>query len=141
MVVHGAPRDSGRYLGHAGTALARPGARMLVIAPQFLADVDVAAGVVPRRNVWDVEGWKGGQPATGPATISSFTAMDRLLLQLAGPARLPGRGQRAVVIVGNSAGGQYVSRYAAVGQAPDVAHDGCAGQQNRPAEQQRHARR
>jgi hypothetical protein len=68
---------------------------------------------------WDVEGWKGGESAARPAPISSFTAMDCLLRQLTAPERLARGARPTVVIVGNSAGGQYVNRYAAVGLAPD----------------------
>lgn len=122
IVVHGALRDSGRYLGLAEAATGRYGVRTLIVAPQFLADVDTGAraGAPEGALYWDVEGWKGGQPALGPAALSSFAAMDGLLLQLTEPGRLSGHGRPAVVIVGNSAGGQYVNRYAAVGRAPDA---------------------
>jgi hypothetical protein len=122
IVVHGALRDSGRYLGHAVAAAQHSGTSTLVIAPQFLADVDRAARAGPPVGAlyWDVEGWKGGQPALGPAAISSFAAMDSLLLQLTGPGVLAGGRNPVVVIAGNSAGGQYVNRYAAVGRAPDA---------------------
>ncbi len=43
IVVHGALRDSGRYLGLAEAATGRYGARTLIVAPQFLADVDTGA--------------------------------------------------------------------------------------------------
>ena len=133
VVVHGALRDSDRYLASAQHAARLAGSDALIVAPQFLADVDHAD--VDRADhalYWGVEGWKGGYPALGPAALSSFTAMDRLLGQLArltepgpGPAE-PGRGQAgpgpdpAVVVFGNSAGGQFVNRYAAVGRGPDL---------------------
>jgi hypothetical protein len=122
IVVHGALRDSGRYLRHAQAAAGQAGARTLIVAPQFLAAADVAAraGIPAAALYWDVEGWKGGQPALGPAPLSSFTAMDSLLQQLTEPGRLSPGGNLAVVIIGNSAGGQYVNRYAAVGRAPDA---------------------
>ena len=122
VVVHGALRDAERYLGHAEAAAGQAGSRAFLVAPQFLADVDVAAraGVPDGALYWEVEGWKGGQPALGPAALSSFTAMDSLLQQLTEPGRLAEN--IAVVIVGNSAGGQYVNRYAAVGRAPAQAH-------------------
>jgi hypothetical protein len=91
------------------------------VAPQFLASVDHNARAAAPDNTlyWDVEGWKGGQPALGAAPISSFAAMDCLLSQLTEPGRRPDAKMLSVVIVGNSAGGQYVNRYAAVGRAPD----------------------
>jgi hypothetical protein len=102
--------------------VAAAGSRALIAAPQFLADVDhiARAGAPAGTLYWGVEGWKGGEPALGPAPISSFTALDGLLLELTAPGRLPDGKQLVVVLFGNSAGGQFVNRYAAAGQAPDV---------------------
>lgn len=116
VVVHGALRDSDRYLAGAQHAARLAGSDPLIVAPQFLADVDQAAGLPDSALYWEVEGWKGGYPALGPAALSSFTAMDSLLGELA-----PEHGaDPAVVVFGNSAGGQFVNRYAAVGRGPDV---------------------
>jgi hypothetical protein len=119
VVVHGALRDSDRYFAHAGAAVGGTGSATVIVAPQFLARVDLRADTPAGVLYWDVEGWKGGEPALGPARISSFAAMDCLLRQLTAPEALPASGKPTVVIVGNSAGGQYVNRYAAVGHAPD----------------------
>jgi pimeloyl-ACP methyl ester carboxylesterase len=114
VVVHGALRDSDRYLVQAQAAARRAGSDALVVAPQFLSDVDTGTPDGVLR--WEVEGWKGGYPALGPAALSSFAAMDSLLDQL---TRSAGPGHRLrVVIFGNSAGGQFVNRYAAVGRGP-----------------------
>jgi len=121
-VVHGALRDSDRYLAGARHAARLAGSDALIVAPQFLADVDRAG--VDRAGVdgpdgalyWRVEGWKGGYPALGPAPLSSFGVLDSLLARLA-PEPGP---DPAVVVFGNSAGGQFVNRYAAVGRGPDV---------------------
>jgi len=122
VVVHGALRDSDRYLALARDAAQRSGSRALIVAPQFLADVDAGAGAgLPDGALyWDVEGWKGGYPALGPAALSSFSALDGLLDQLARPGEPPPGKGPAVVIIGNSAGGQFVNRYAAVGRGPDA---------------------
>jgi hypothetical protein len=120
VVVHGALRDSDRYLAHARHAARLAGSDPLIVAPQFLANVDAeaAAGVPDDALYWGVEGWKGGYPALGSAAASSFAAMDSLLGQLA-PRASAGH-DPAVVVFGNSAGGQFVNRYAAVGRGPDV---------------------
>lgn len=122
IVVHGALRDAGRYLGHAEAAAENADPGTLIVAPQFLADADLGVSAGPPGDAlyWDVEGWKGGEPALGPVALSSFTAMDGLLLTLTEPGRLSGGKRPTVVIMGNSAGGQFVNRYAAVGHAPDV---------------------
>jgi hypothetical protein len=121
VVVHGALRDSDRYFEAAWTAAKDDGLSTLTVAPQFLAGVDLGpqAAVPDNTLYWDVEGWKGGEPALGPVPISSFTAMDCLLRQLTGPGWRRDGKKPTVVIIGNSAGGQYVNRYAAVGRPPD----------------------
>jgi hypothetical protein len=116
VVVHGALRDSDRYLAHARHAARLSRADPLIVAPQFLADVDT--GVPDSALYWEVEGWKGGFPAVGLSAVSSFSAMDELLGQLTAGASA-GR-DPAVVMFGNSAGGQFVNRYAAVGRGPDA---------------------
>jgi hypothetical protein len=116
VVVHGALRDSDRYLVHVEAAARRAGSGALVVAPQFLSDID--SGIPDGVLRWEVEGWKGGYPALGPAALSSFAAMDSLLDQLTRPAD-PGH-RLGVVIFGNSAGGQFVNRYAAVGRGPQA---------------------
>jgi hypothetical protein len=121
VVVHGALRDSDRYFEHAWAAAKDDGSSTLVVAPQFLANVDLGPHTTAPHNTlyWDVEGWKGGEQALGPVPISSFTAMDCLLRQLTEPGWRRDGKKPTVVIIGNSAGGQYVNRYAAVGRAPD----------------------
>ena len=127
VVVHGALRDSDRYLAGARHAARLASSDALIVAPQFLADVDLAevdladggradGGRAAGALYWRVEGWKGGYPALGPAPVSSFGVMDSLLARLA-PEPGP---DPAVVVFGNSAGGQFVNRYAAVGRGPDV---------------------
>jgi hypothetical protein len=63
--------------------------------PSAAVDAGTGAGIGEGALYWDVEGWKGGHPALGPAPLSSFTAMDSLLRQLARPQRLSpgGRGR------------------------------------------------
>jgi hypothetical protein len=131
FVVHGALRNSNVYFSHAQRAAELSGVkdRTLIVAPQFLADVDATpVRPLPQAAVyWDVESWKGGSPSIGPVPISSFTAMD-LLLRYVVHATWPGieagidgvEPNRTIVIAGNSAGGQFVNRYAAVGLEPRV---------------------
>jgi hypothetical protein len=122
VVVHGALRDSDQYFAHATAAAGDVTSATVIVAPQFLADVDLDAlkGAASRPIYWSVEGWKGGEAALGPAPISSFTAMDCLLELLAEWGRSDDSRKLSVVIIGNSAGGQYVNRYAAVGRVPDI---------------------
>ena len=86
VVVHGALRDSDRYLASVQHAARLADSETLIVAPQFLADVDPVdvdpvdvdrAGVARADDAlyWGVEGWKGGYPALGPVPLSSFTAI------------------------------------------------------------------
>lgn len=57
VVVHGALRNSDLYLAHALAAAGAGRASTLIVAPQFLADVDVRGRQVPPETLyWDVEG-------------------------------------------------------------------------------------
>jgi hypothetical protein len=132
IVVHGALRNAADYLEHAERAaeLAQVSARTISVAPQFLADVDMQPGLrIPEECLfWDVDEWKSGQQALGAVAASSFTAMDclvRHLVRSTWPQDYPVPEKRTVVIVGNSAGGQFVNRYAIVGKEPErLARDG-----------------
>ena len=57
----------------------------------------------------------GGEPAVGPAGLSSFDAIDAIVARLADRSLFPKLTQ--VVIAGHSGGGQVVQRYAVVGHA------------------------
>jgi hypothetical protein len=126
IVVHGALRNAADYLEHTERAaeLARASARTLSVAPQFLADVDLQPGLrIPAECLfWEIDEWKGGQQALGPIAVSSFAAMDCLvrdLVRTTWPQTCPVPEKRTVVIAGNSAGGQFVNRYAIVGKEPE----------------------
>ncbi|GAB2829012.1 hypothetical protein GCM10022221_29340 [Actinocorallia aurea] len=113
VVVHGALRNAGHYYRSVLRAAMLSGGNPVVVAPQFLADVDVRddkerAGLLH----WGTDSWKDGRGEPG-----SFHVMDELLTAL--PRAF--REVRRVTVVGNSAGGQFVNRYAAVGRAPDDA--------------------
>ncbi|HEU5158227.1 MAG TPA: alpha/beta hydrolase [Streptosporangiaceae bacterium] len=110
VIVHGALRNAGDY--YRVIVAADPGARhRVVVAPQFLTEADLRTG--PRGSdllSWGTEEWKGGL-----GRVSSFAVLDELLGVL---GDVPGL--RRITLAGNSAGGQLVNRYAAVGRGPDT---------------------
>jgi hypothetical protein len=109
VVVHGALRNAGDYFHAIEAAAGSAGREPLIIAPQFLTTDDIREhGFQGGALRWGTEEWKSGLGET-----SSFTVMDELLERL---LRTPGL--RRVTLVGNSAGGQFVNRYAAVGRIP-----------------------
>ena len=117
LIFHGLSRNAGDYFrgglesrDKAGSA----GQGVLVLAPQFLAEADIAPNHLPANTLgWPVDQWAGGEPALTPAPVSGFSAIDAVLAQLADPVRFPKLEQ--VVLAGFSAGGQTVQRYAVVG--------------------------
>ncbi|HXW25100.1 MAG TPA: alpha/beta hydrolase [Xanthobacteraceae bacterium] len=114
LVLHGRLRNADVYDRSAERARAAAGGAgktTIMIVPQFLADIDVEAHALPPDTLrWSLEGWEGGEPATGPGPASSFDAFDAILARLADRRRFPDL--RAVVIAGHSGGGQVAQRYA-----------------------------
>jgi pimeloyl-ACP methyl ester carboxylesterase len=120
--IHSSGFDAMQYFQNARTAAAKfPGAlpSTLIIAPQFferpVAPVPIPDGLL----YWQVSPFRGsGRGAVGPGevsvNISAFEVMDRWLEELTESGRFPGL--RDIVLVGHSAGGQFVQRYAMVGK-------------------------
>ena len=95
------------------------GRTTLLIAPEFLSDLDVTSRRLP-DDLWH---WRpaapgGGGNATGPVPISSFEVLDAILARLAERTRFPDL--ERVVLAGHSGGGQMVQRYAVVGHGDAV---------------------
>jgi pimeloyl-ACP methyl ester carboxylesterase len=120
IVVHGRLRDALTYyasLRQAHEAAGARGADTLLIAPQFLTEVDARGlGVGPTVLRWTLTGWQGGDDAVAPAAISAFEALDAIVARLDDRTRFPAL--REVVIAGHSGGGQVVQRYAVLGADP-----------------------
>lgn len=114
LVIHGRLRNADTYWKSTEAAAAAAGpaaAHTMMIVPQFLADVDIAAnGLGPDMLHWSLEGWMGGEPARGPAPLSSFDALDAIVARLSDRARFPNL--RDIVVAGHSGGAQVVQRYA-----------------------------
>jgi len=88
--------------------------RVLVVAPQFYTIDDKAPD---SELTWAWGHWRLGEESnTGsPETVSSFLVMDEMMQVLVNSGRFPNL--RKIKLVGFSAGGQFVQRYAAFGQA------------------------
>ncbi len=118
IVVHGQLRNAATYYRSAQQAAAAAGpaaAGSLLVVPQFLAEVDAGANGLPAEVLrWRGGGWMGGEPASGPAPVSSFDALDAIVARLGDRSLLPNL--RLVVVAGHSGGGQVVQRYAVLGR-------------------------
>jgi pimeloyl-ACP methyl ester carboxylesterase len=111
IMLHGRLRDAAVYYRTAIAAVARrPG--WLVVVPQFLAEVDVAAHRLPARTLrWSLTGWMGGDGAIAPTGLGSFAVLDALQAWLT--SRAPAL--RKLVVAGHSGGAQVAQRYALLG--------------------------
>ncbi len=128
IVIHDRQRNAADGVATLMTLSGEEGSSSLILAPQFSLELDVArfAAHLPDegRNIarWSVEdGWQTGAESLAPGSrggISSFTAVDLLLMFLADRQRFPSLTQ--VVLAGHGMGGDFVQRYAALGQAPDI---------------------
>lgn len=118
IVMHGVGRNADGYLrgAEAARAAAGPaGQPTLLIVPQFLADIDVETFHLRAAVLhWSTGSWEAGEPAHGPAPLSSFDVFDAILHRLADRRLLPDLAE--VVIAGHSGGAQVVQRYAVVGR-------------------------
>jgi pimeloyl-ACP methyl ester carboxylesterase len=128
IVLHGALRNAESAftaIQRAGTLAGEAGRHVLILAPQFLSEVDEARYPLPLDvPVWSVDGWKEGglseirRDDSTDHRVSSFALMDGLLQMLSDRKQWPALD--LVVLAGHSAGGQFVQRYAAAGRAPTV---------------------
>ena len=124
IIVHGVLRNADTYFETGQILLRRAHAsNTLLIAPQFVESEDLQGHDVPSNTLrWD-QNWPGGSDALAPAPVSSYAVFDAMLARLADKTRFPKL--REVDIIGHSAGGQIVQRYAVVGHGPsDVANSG-----------------
>ncbi|MEN0108983.1 MAG: hypothetical protein AAGC84_21520 [Pseudomonas sp.] len=116
ILLHGIKRNASDYFEN-GTALltnAGLGAdTTLLLAPHFLTDADSEADSHPGVPRWAPGQWLHGSPSF--SGVSAFQVLDDLLALLADRQRFPAL--REVVLVGHSAGGQLVQRYAIFNRA------------------------
>lgn len=118
IVIHGRLRNAQTYLHSAEQAATQAGqlSSTLIVAPQFLNDTDGTRHALPDSVLrWHANDWMAGAPALSPASLSSYTALDKILERLDDRKRFPNL--REVVVAGHSGGAQVVQRYALTTQA------------------------
>ena len=128
IVIHGALRNAeGSFtaMQQAMTLAGEAGRQALIVAPQFLSEVDAVRYPIPLDvPVWSVDGWKEGSLSeirrddSTDRRVSSFAVLDALLQTLSDRQHWPALD--SVVLAGHSAGGQFVQRYAVAGRAPTM---------------------
>ena len=121
IVVHGRLRDADKYFDLALRAAKASDAMgdTLLIAPQILTTADAARhNLEPAIARWKGEAWLAGDISKSPFSLSSFDVLDGIIAQLADRTRFPNL--ERIVVVGHSAGAQFVQRYAVIGRADQV---------------------
>lgn len=118
IVVHGAGRNADDYFRSAMAAgfLSSALDDTLVIAPRFSASAGGCndEGVAGDELSWTCDSWKFGEAALSDAAADSFQVMDRLVATALDKRHFPNAAR--LVLVGHSAGAQFVSRYAAANE-------------------------
>lgn len=130
IIIHDQSRDANSALALLTALAGSANATTILIAPQFLLDADIErfADHLPNGGKmfarWPLAAggsWDDGGDSMATASlkgISSFTALDLLLIFLSDRQFFPD--MQDVAIVGHGSGGDFVQRYAAIGQAPDI---------------------
>ena len=119
IIVHGVLRNADTYFATGELVLkSAHAADTLLIAPQFVEPGDLKGHDVPASTLRWSDDWAGGSPALAPAPISTYSVFDAMLERLADRKRFPSL--TSIVVVGHSAGGQIVQRYAVVGNGPSL---------------------
>lgn len=120
VIVHGVLRDADYYYdtGVIAAAAAHRLDNTLVVAPQFVEAKDLEGRDLPQSTLrWNGR-WPGGSDAESPAPISTYDVFDAMIARLSDQQRFPRL--KDIVVMGHSAGGQIVQRYAIVGKAPQL---------------------
>ncbi|MGH8451898.1 alpha/beta hydrolase [Pseudomonas sp.] len=116
IIVHGRLRNAQTYLQSGEDAAAQAGvaADTLVIAPQFLNELDVKRNHLGNQVLrWKGNDWMAGEPSTGPGQLSSYGALDQIIKHLGNRQLFPAL--KEIVVAGHSGGGQVVQRFALTG--------------------------
>ena len=124
IVVHGQGRNADNYFASAMAAAFLAGAMedTLVISPKLASNDsrgcrdELEPGEVNYRCSGD--SWRSGAAAVDEARISSYDVTDQVLKLLARKDVFPNL--KSIVMTGHSAGGQYVTRYAAASRVHDT---------------------
>lgn len=121
IAIHGILKDASKMCHEVESAISKRqhANRIAVICPQFLTEAD--AKKYPLKDpvlYWSFEGWDNGDDAKKvKEKISSFSVLDKLIEKISHSAVFPHL--KKITILGFSAGGQFVQRYAALTSIDD----------------------
>lgn len=115
--IHSSSYDAEEYLNISLSAVREAEEsfeKTLVIAPQFLSKKILHNQIPMNVLYWEVPPFRGSSRGLFNARkvkISAFDALDQLIRETINPENFPH--VKTVIILGHSAGGQFVNRYAA----------------------------
>lgn len=119
--IHGAGRNADDYFSTTLAAAFLAGAleNTLVIAPRLASSEGGGCqdSLATNEISWHCNTWRSGGPSPKTPNVTSFDFLDEILRKVARKATFPN--VRSIVIVGHSAGGQVVNRYAMSNQVHD----------------------
>ena len=125
--IHGVTRTGLAAFDHADDMVrsVRKRKQTLVIAPQYFNEDELDYYRLNNDFLyWKGAEWKDGfasvsdDKRTQPDRMSSYEVMDSLIMSVVGTGFFPNISR--IVIVGHSAGGQFVQRYSAITPAPEL---------------------
>jgi hypothetical protein len=126
VIIHGRLRNASDYFA-TGLAMVKAagaaGEATVVVAPQFLDQIDAIAHYLSGRYLqWNYD-WEDGAPAQSPAPLqsgspaaSSYDVLDDVVAKLSKSSAFPLL--RRIVFVGHGGGAQILARYAVVMHPP-----------------------
>lgn len=112
IVIHGVARNADEYFDYALTSAVQEklAHQTLIVAPHFKIDSDP---LKPAELYWQ-ESWKFGD-LSHIETVSSYEVVDKLIEHIVSKDYFPNL--KKLTVIGHSAGGQFVARYAAGSQS------------------------
>ncbi|MEE4379217.1 MAG: hypothetical protein V2J55_17140 [Candidatus Competibacteraceae bacterium] len=123
VVIHGSDRNADDYYYRIRNAVETEDMfeNTLIVAPRFPEPSDPVADDMLYWDGGDGEqqGWRGGQDSVNGPGVSSFSVIDVILQEI--NDNFPNI--KVVTVVGHSAGGQVVQRYAAINVKEDDLRD------------------
>lgn len=119
IVVHGQNRNADDYFSYMMSSLRAENweEQTLLVAPYFQS----ASTAQSDEISWSGSSWREGQNSGGPASISSFTAIDQILSLLGDKSRFPVL--ETVIVTGHSSGALFTHVYAAANAREEALSD------------------
>jgi hypothetical protein len=127
IYIHGARRNGLDYYewGEAAVKEAHKDDETLFISPQFTSLKDLDEHNHDDTHLfWSNNSWRIGDESTSSKkrkmgeTFSSFSLVDSMIAHACNPKLFPNL--QKIIIIGHSAGGQFVSRYAGMTPMPNI---------------------